>query len=213
MSKKQRVLLSLAACTTVDRYVRAYTSTPMADLPHPQICMSSERVIVQRGISKALIYALTTLAKKIQVGVGDDAHIPPLFSTTSAQNVIRLISDARTRGGDVVVGDVTHDGAFVKPHIVLGVEPDWPLWQEETFGPVFGVKVADTEDELVVLANKTNYSLTSAVWTRDIEKGLRIARKIYCGTSPVTLSADRRLRFSSHLCHSAGTDAEVSCEI
>lgn len=80
---------------------------------------------------------------------------------------------------------MTHDGAFVKPHIVVGVEPGWPLWEQESFGPVFGVKIADSEEELVALANDTNYSLTSAVWTRDIAKGMRVGRKIYCGTSSV----------------------------
>ena len=143
--------------------------------------MSSERVIVQRGISNALIAALTTLAGKIHAGTQSTAQIAPLFSQASAKNIISLVTDAHARGADVLLGDLSHDGAVVQPHILLGVEPGWPLWERETFGPVFVIKVADTEDELVELANQTDYSLTGAVWTRDVEKGLKIARRIHAG--------------------------------
>ncbi|KAF8483255.1 aldehyde dehydrogenase [Gautieria morchelliformis] len=146
-----------------------------------QICMSSERIIVQRGVSKALIAALTTIAQKIHAGTQPSSHIAPLFSSASASNVVSLLSDARTRGAEVLVGDVSHNGAVVQPHILLGVEPGWPLWEKETFGPVFAIKIADTEDELVDLANQTNYSLVGTVWTRDVEKGMKIARRLYAG--------------------------------
>lgn len=143
--------------------------------------MSTERVLIQRGISKALITVLKDLTQKIQASTQPDASISPLFCTAAAEKVISLISDAKARGGNVLVGDITHTGAVVQPHIVLGIEPGWPLWEQESFGPVFGIKIADTEAELVQLANQTDYSLTAAVWTTDMGRGLRVARGIRAG--------------------------------
>ncbi|KAF8520727.1 aldehyde dehydrogenase [Hysterangium stoloniferum] len=146
-----------------------------------QACVSTERVIVQREISEALIKTLTTLAQKVHAGSDKSAHIPPLITSGSAARVVSMLKDAKERGAEVIVGDLTHKGAVLQPHILLGVEPGWPMWDRETFGPVFGIKIVDTEEEAVTLANATDYSLMGAVWTRDIEKGLKIARRIRAG--------------------------------
>ncbi|KAF8531223.1 Aldehyde/histidinol dehydrogenase [Gautieria morchelliformis] len=146
-----------------------------------QICMSTDRVIVQSGISEALITALTTLARKIHANAEPSAHIGPLISSSSAERVVSLLTDAHARGAEVLVGDLTHHDAILQPHILLGVEPGWPLWERESFGPVFAIKIADTEDELIELANQTDYSLMGALWTRDLDKGLKLARRIRVG--------------------------------
>ena len=143
--------------------------------------MSGQRVIVQRGVSAALISAVTTLTAKIRAGTQSTAHIGPLISPASAKNAAALITDAHARGAEVLVGDLSHDGATLTPHVLLGVEPSYPLWEQESFGPVLIIKVVDTEEELVELANQTEYSLTSAVWTRDMDKGLKISRRINAG--------------------------------
>lgn len=147
--------------------------------------MSNERVIVQRRASDALLEALTRLGQKIRAGPTEQKpHIPALINEGSAKRVISLINDAKTRGANVILGDLSRTGAFVSPHIVLGVEPGWPLWEQESFGPVFGIKIVDTVDEAIELANMTDYSLMGAVWTRDIEKGLKISRRIRAGLCP-----------------------------
>lgn len=146
-----------------------------------KICMSTERVIVQRGASEALIEALTNIGQKIRSGSTSDAHIPPLVAEGSAERVIHLVNDAKARGGKLILGDLQNQQAYIKPHIVVGVEPGWPLWDQESFGPVFGIKVVDTEEEAVELANNTDYSLMGGVWTNDIEKGLRVARQVRAG--------------------------------
>jgi acyl-CoA reductase-like NAD-dependent aldehyde dehydrogenase len=143
--------------------------------------MSNERVIVQRTVSEPLIAALTTLAKKITAGTSPSSHIAPLISPASASKVLSLLTDAQSRGARVLVGDLAHNGAILQPHIMLGIEPGWPMWERETFGPVFGIKIVDTEEEAVELANNTDFSLMGAVWTKDIERGLRVARRIRAG--------------------------------
>ncbi|KAF8583508.1 ALDH-like protein [Ramaria rubella] len=143
-----------------------------------QICLSNERVVVQRDISEALIKELTTIAHKLHASNSPAAHLGPVFSTTHAETVVSLVADAHSRGAEVLVGDLASSGAIIQPHILLGVEPGWPLWERESFGPLFAIKIVDTEEEAIDLANSTEYSLAGAVWTQDIQKGLRLARKI-----------------------------------
>ncbi|KAF8521125.1 aldehyde dehydrogenase [Hysterangium stoloniferum] len=143
-----------------------------------QVCVSTERVIVQRAISSAFSKALIDIARELHAGDSPTSELSPLVTATSAERVLSLITDAKSRGASVLVGDVTRQGAVLQPHILLGVEPGWPIWEEETFGPVFGLKVVDTEEEAVELANESPYTLSGAVWTRDMDKGLRLARRI-----------------------------------
>jgi acyl-CoA reductase-like NAD-dependent aldehyde dehydrogenase len=151
--------------------------------------MSTDRVIVQRGISEALITALKAIALKIHANTEPGGHIGPLIPPSSAERVVSLLTDAHARGAEVLVGDLSHRDAILQPHILLGVEPGWPLWEKESFGPVFAIKVADTEDELIELANQTDYSLMGALWTRDLDKGLKLARRVRVGEFPFFLGA------------------------
>jgi len=143
-----------------------------------QVCVSTERVIVQREISRAFSKALVDVARELHAGNSPTSELSPLVDARSAERVLSLITDAESRGASVLVGDVTRQGAVLQPHILLGVEPGWPIWEEETFGPVFGLKIVDTEEEAVDLANESPYTLSGAVWTRDMDKGLKMARRI-----------------------------------
>ncbi|GJJ14015.1 hypothetical protein Clacol_008272 [Clathrus columnatus] len=154
-----------------------------------QICMSSERIIVQRGAADELISELTTLAKKLKAGPnGTDANLAGVCNSTSAERIVNLLKDAKEKGAEIVLGDLTHEGPFIQPHIVLGYTPEMQAWQQETFGPVFGITVCDTVDEAINLANATDYTLTSALWTSSIS-GLRLASRIRAG-KPGPLSWD-----------------------
>lgn len=130
--------------------------------------------------------ALTTIGQKIRPGTTANDHIPPLITEGSAERIVGLVKDAKSRGGDIILGDIQHKKAYIKPHIVVGVEPGWPLWEQESFGPVLGLKVVDTEEEAIALANMTDYSLMGSVWTNDLEKALRVARQVRAGTCTVT---------------------------
>ena len=98
--------------------------------------MSTERVIVQRGVSEALISELTALTKKLKAGPnGSDANISGVFSEASAERIVRLVRDAQSAGAKVLVGDLDRKGTYVQPHIVLGYKPGMSIWEQETFGP------------------------------------------------------------------------------
>ncbi|KAK0205238.1 Aldehyde/histidinol dehydrogenase [Desarmillaria ectypa] len=146
-----------------------------------QVCISTERVIVQRDVSKALITAVVELCKKLRAGDPTHNSLPVLFSQASAEKVIRLIQNAVNSGAELLLGDLTKDGSTVQPHLLTNVTREMPIWKQETFGPVAVFMVCDTVDEAVELANDTEYSLAAALWTQDLTKGKEVADRLYSG--------------------------------
>jgi len=89
-----------------------------------------------------------------------------------------MIKDAKEKGAKILVGDGTRDGAVVQPHLVADVKTDMWIWNRETFGPVTTVIEFDTIEEAIELANATEYSLTSALWTQNLNKAFDVGSRI-----------------------------------
>ncbi|KAF7329346.1 Aldedh domain-containing protein [Mycena kentingensis (nom. inval.)] len=147
-----------------------------------QVCMSTERVIVQRPAADALLAQIKSVAASLAARKG---KIGPLFSEASAQNVLEMIAEARTAGAEVLVGNEKREGAAISPHIITGVKRETRLWQRESFGPVIVFAVVDTVDEAVELANDTTYSLAASLWTTDMYAAQRIAPMIRSGSTHI----------------------------
>ncbi|KAF7334315.1 Aldedh domain-containing protein [Mycena sanguinolenta] len=152
-----------------------------------QICMSTERVIVQRGAAEALMAQVKTLSESLTAGESGDAKLRPLFSQGSAQNVLAMLSEAQGAGAELLLGDLDRQGAVVRPHLVTGVKPGMRLWDRESFGPVIVFAVVDTPEEAVELANASDYTLCASLWTNDMYLAQRIAPLIRAGEYPLTL--------------------------
>jgi len=139
--------------------------------------MSTERVIVARKVAPALTSALTALFKKVQAG-GKGSDISALFREDSAVKITDMLKEAKEKGAKILVGDGTRDGAVVQPHLVAGVKTDMWIWNRETFGPVTTVIEFDTVEEAIELANNSDYSLTSALWTQNVNTAFDVGGRI-----------------------------------
>ncbi|THH27728.1 hypothetical protein EUX98_g6451 [Antrodiella citrinella] len=144
-----------------------------------QSCLSTERVIVQKGVAAALIQHIKAVASEIKSGEGE--KLGGLFTETSAETVIGMVRTAIESGAELIVGDLKRNGTFVQPHVVLGAKPGDLLWDRETFGPVVTIAIVDTEDEAVDLANATTYSLGASLWTNDVRKAVEVSQRINSG--------------------------------
>ncbi|KAI0358014.1 aldehyde dehydrogenase [Trametes cingulata] len=170
----------------IPRAARAITSS--AVLHCGQICMSTERVIIQKGVADALISELKSLFK--QVRAGDPLSDPSvsmgaLFTESSAENVISMIKEAVESGAKVLLGDLTRQGAILQPHIVADVRPGMRLWERESFGPVVALTVVDTIDDAVNAANASDYSLVAGVWTENVHTAFDVASRIRAGCTNI----------------------------
>jgi acyl-CoA reductase-like NAD-dependent aldehyde dehydrogenase len=147
-----------------------------------QICMSTERVIVDRSIAAELSSRLAARASALVVGPPDDpaSQLGPLVHTAARDHVLALIEDARAQGAEVLAGG-SADGLYVQPTVLRGVTDQMRIYQEESFGPVVSVIEADGVDEAVRVANDTEYGLSAAVFGGGGGTALEVARRIRSG--------------------------------
>lgn len=150
-----------------------------------QICMSTERIIVHRAVAAAFEAKFVASAGKFFPASAD---APVLIHRPAADKVRKLLRDARDKGATVVLGgDGLEGGAEgpnatrLRPVVVKGVTTDMDLYKTESFGPSVALYEVDSEEEALRIANDTEYGLTSAVFTEDLRRGLRLARGIETG--------------------------------
>ena len=103
-----------------------------------QTCMSTERVIVQRGASEKLVSLVKQTMSSIKAGNFADfpkVQLSALFTAASADNVVAMIKEAQSEGAEVILGDSKREGNVVQPHILTSVKPGMRIWDRESFGP------------------------------------------------------------------------------
>ena len=160
----------------------AAKSVALGGLMHAgQICMSTERAIVEESVAMAFGEKLKEAVADMHPQSGEGAI---LINKAGVAKNKKLIKDAVGKGAKVLSGDVEHNDASetrMRPIVVSGVKKDMDLFYTESFGPTFSLFTVKDEDEAVELANDTEYGLSSSVFTRDLAKGLRIAKRIESG--------------------------------
>jgi acyl-CoA reductase-like NAD-dependent aldehyde dehydrogenase len=147
-----------------------------------QICMSTERVIIERGVADAFASKLVKRVAALPVGNPNEGEfvIGSVVGPGTVERVKRLVAEAEKRGAKLLVGG-SADGTIMHGIVVDHVTPEMALFREESFGPQVSITRVDSVDEAVRLANDTDYGLSAAVFTRDLARGLAIARRIESG--------------------------------
>lgn len=143
--------------------------------------MSTERIVVQRGIADQFKQKLAESAEKM---FGKDAPALFLINAAAVAKNKKLASDAVSRGANVLFGDAGANESMdtsMRPLIIDGVNKEMDMYSTESFGPTVSLMVVDTEEEAVALANDTEYGLTAAVFTQNLFRGLRVAKQIESG--------------------------------
>lgn len=142
-----------------------------------QICTAVERIYVHRDVAEPFVEALTEEARKWEIG--------PMIDERQREIVDRHVQEAVAVGAQIKAGGAIpqDDPGFAYPPTVLtDVPDDTPLMREETFGPVAPVRVVDSFDEALKLADATDYGLAATVLTDDDEHARRAARELRVGT-------------------------------
>jgi len=152
-----------------------------------QTCLSVERCYVHRSLYETFLNACAEKAKKLCVGHGLDpkTDVGPMIHERQLRIAETHVEDAVARGARVVAGGsrLPELGKnFYKPTVLAEVTNEMRIMQEETFGPVLPVMAFDSDEEAVRLANDSEYGLSASVWTRNRERGERLARRIQAGT-------------------------------
>jgi len=148
-----------------------------------QICMSTERVIVDEKVADQFG---AKLAKRVgALPVGDprkgDFVLGSVVGRPTVERVQQLVRDAVSKGAKVLCGGERADGTIMKGIVVDKVTSDMSLFREETFGPQVSITRVTSAEEAVRVANDTEYGLSAALFSRDIAKAIELAKRIESG--------------------------------
>ncbi|MGC6517255.1 MAG: aldehyde dehydrogenase family protein [Candidatus Puniceispirillaceae bacterium] len=155
-----------------------------------QICFCTERAYVHRSRFDEFVEKMSEVAKGIVIGEPhhNGFNIGPLISQSHRQKVTSLLETVIKEGGTFAAGgnipqfgDERDNGAFIQPSIAVGLSEDATFVKQEVFGPVLHVAPFDEEDEVITLANDTDYGLATSIWTENMSKAHRVAPQIRAG--------------------------------
>jgi acyl-CoA reductase-like NAD-dependent aldehyde dehydrogenase len=146
-----------------------------------QICMSTERIIVDEKIADEFVRKLAAKASKLPAGnPRDHVVLGSLVDLGPAEKMDAFIADATKKGAKVVAGG-KRQGTVVEATVVDNVSADMRIYAEESFGPVKPIIRVKGVEEAIKVANDTEYGLSSAVFSRDIQKAMAVAKRIQAG--------------------------------
>lgn len=151
-----------------------------------QICMSTNRVIVDASVYDAYVEKLLERVKTVAVGDPnlEETIIGPIINQSQVKKHQQIIQSAKEQGAELVYeGGI--EGNLVYPHIFTGVAPESPLAQEESFGPILPILKARDEAHALKLANDTRFGLSSAVCTSNIERGVHFTEQLDIGMTHI----------------------------
>jgi betaine-aldehyde dehydrogenase len=168
-----------------------------------QFCMTGSRILVQRGIAAQVRDRLAERFRAVRVGpaTSSDSDMGPLIDKAAVARVDLAVESAIAAGARPIVrGGIPSDealakGAYYLPTLLELDDQTLPIARDETFGPVQTLLAFDTEAEAVALANDSEYGLSACVWSRDIDRPIRVARKLHAGLISINSWANISVEF------------------
>lgn len=147
-----------------------------------QICMSTERLIVDEAVADAFVEKLAARAGKLKAGDprDDNNTLGTLVNAESGEKLNQLLDDAVGKGARLASGGKA-EGVIMQPTVIDGVTQHMRLYGEESFGPVVAMIRVNGEEEAIRIANDSEYGLSAAVFSRDTARAMRVANRIESG--------------------------------
>ncbi|MGF0540481.1 NAD-dependent succinate-semialdehyde dehydrogenase [Agrobacterium sp. ES01] len=150
-----------------------------------QTCVCANRLYIQSGVYDAFAAKLAEKVKQMKVGdgFGEGVTTGPLIDANALKKVKEHVSDATSKGAKIEVGGGESDlgGLFFQPTILTGVTSEMKVATEETFGPVAPLFKFETEEDVIAMANNTEFGLASYFYSRDPSKVFRVAEALEYG--------------------------------
>lgn len=154
-----------------------------------QVCMSVERVYVDKSVYREFVDRLVQATQSLKQGTASDSDIGSMTFPQQTAIIKEHVTEALEKGAELIAGEHpdqwADDQMFIKPMIVTNVNHDMAIMQEETFGPVLPIMPFETEEEAIFLANDTRFGLNASVWTTDVERGKRIVSRLLSGNAVI----------------------------
>jgi acyl-CoA reductase-like NAD-dependent aldehyde dehydrogenase len=168
-----------------------------------QSCIASKRFIITNKVANEFIEKFVQKTEKLKVGdpLSDDTDIGPMVNSNGLENIDSIVKDSVKEGAELLTGGerikIKNKGYFYKPTVFKNVSPKMRIAQEEVFGPVAPIIVADDEMQAIKLANDTQYGLGASIWTENLDKAEKLSRMVQSGLVSVNniVASDPRVPF------------------
>lgn len=165
---------------------KAAAQAPMSVFANTgQDCCARSRMFVERKIYSDFVERFIAATENLRVDDPADANtqIGPMVSIAQRSSVEEFLAGARSAGRKIACGGERkfNQGAFIEPAVILEPELNDRVWKEEIFGPVACIRPFDNEEQLIREVNDTPYGLSGSIWTNDLRRALRIARRVESG--------------------------------
>ncbi|WP_447894023.1 NAD-dependent succinate-semialdehyde dehydrogenase [Vreelandella sp. GE22] len=150
-----------------------------------QDCLAANRILVHESIHDAFVAEFTERMAALTVGNGlhSETDLGPLIHRQAVEKAAAIVDDAISQGATLVAGD-QHDAPgenYFMPVLLTGVTPKMKVWREENFAPVAGITAYASDDEVIAMANDTEYGLAAYVYTHDIRRIWKLMRALEYG--------------------------------
>ena len=151
-----------------------------------QVCLSVERLFVDRAVSDEFLRLCVEKTKTLCIGNGADrsTDVGPLIRPQHVERMRDVLCDAVSRGARILCGGNARPDlgpCFFEPTVIAGVDSSMRLFQEETFGPILAAQIVENAEEAVRHANDSPFTLAASVWTGNNEHGCEIASRLRAG--------------------------------
>ncbi len=150
-----------------------------------QVCVAGSRLYVHESIHDRVVKGVCEIARSLKIGHGLDpqTQMGPLISEAHLNSVLNYVQKGKAEGARLVQGGVRieGDGYYMEPAVFTHTGPGMCIHDEEIFGPVLSIASFKTEEEVIGLANQSNYGLASSVWTQDMAKLHRCIEALEAG--------------------------------
>ena len=155
-----------------------------------QICVAANRIMVHKNIYDKFLKAFIKRTSELKLGFGTkenpEVFMGPMVSKTDRDRMFDIVKDAVRKGaileyGGKIPEGFPEKGNWIEPTVISGISPEMTLFRKETFGPVAGIMSFDTDDEVLELANDTEYGLASYIFTNDHQKIERFTNDLEFG--------------------------------
>jgi succinate-semialdehyde dehydrogenase/glutarate-semialdehyde dehydrogenase len=151
-----------------------------------QACICPNRIFVHRSIAEPFLSVLAERVGRLKAGNGlaEGVTIGPLIDEGALAKMDEHVSDAVGKGatlvcgGERLTGEAYDAGTFFAPTVLTDVTPEMVIYREETFGPIAPVIIFDDEDEVIKMANDTDYGLAAYLYTNDISRAIRVSEAL-----------------------------------
>ena len=152
-----------------------------------QICVAANRFFIHENIYNDFLASYVKQVKKLKLGFGKESlgDMGPLVNRQGQERMIEIVEDAIAKGAKIETGgkipESFEKGYWFEPTVLSKVNSDMLVYQQETFGPIAPIFKFNTEEEVLTLANDTEYGLASYLFTKDVDRQTRFASKLQFG--------------------------------